>query len=366
MTITKQFSSMLSRISASALLLSLSLVPVAWADVDWGGGLTRFLGQDGQDLTAQTGCAVLIAVSEGELIDFQTYIPESPADLVTVGATLSDGENVNRVLALSNAFYSGYLLYSAIPDIGVETLEGLGMVGGESLHLVVWDCTTFNGLFPSDSSFYASQPLYEEGTGNEPVYVSLVRESFYAQLAYPDGSLVEDVTALSAERAGHNEITGFTEWLESRGESMSSGLSEDLRDADTDGNGRSNLEEYVFRSRPRMDLASDSASSLLSASVSKSESTLAQREADSSVSDFIVELRANDSSLTYTAHASTDLRKWQSYNLYFEEGRWYTDSAQMTVNTTSYIGEGVWQVAMRYDDGTAGDSCFYKMSADLP
>ena len=111
-----------------------SLLPAfSWSAIDWGGGASRVTDSRGVPHTKASGCAVVVAVKQGSLIDFSTFIPQRPADNITPGAELSDGSNTNVVLAASDAFYQGFLLSSAIKDISIDAISAYGLQGGEPL-----------------------------------------------------------------------------------------------------------------------------------------------------------------------------------------------------------------------------------------
>lgn len=339
----------------SICMIVLGALSSLHADLDWGGGLTQFFGEDGQALTSETGYATLIAISEGELIDFRTYIPGQPSDLVSVGAELRFGENVNRVVASTTFFYSGYLLYSAIPDLTIAELEALGARDGELLYLVVWDRTTFYDGLPTDRSYYTAQPLYSEGQGDMPAVVRLSSDTVYAEIAHPDSALTRDWTLFEAERAGHNVFSGFLDWAQGKLE-LDAGLDDaSARSLDSDQNGRSNYEEYVFNALPQLSLG-------VSSSFESEMEADGEGSASVDTPQFFVELRANDPSLSYTAYAAEDLGSWLSAEVYFAEGSWHSSEPAIEVTRAVYRGEGVWSVAMQYQDASASERCFYKMS----
>ena len=146
-----------------SFLLLFLYAAAAHGDLDWGGGVTRFAGESGEVLDLESGCAVLISVRSGQLIDFEMFVPDEPSDLVTAGTILSDGTNVNGVLAVSCEFYSGYLLNSAVPDLLIDEQEILGVTAGEALFIIVWDSTTFESGLPTDDSYFTVLPLYFDG-----------------------------------------------------------------------------------------------------------------------------------------------------------------------------------------------------------
>lgn len=343
--------------------LSLFASVSASASIDWGGGLTRFFGQNGAALNSDTGCAVLIAVSEGELIDFSDYIPAQPDDLVSLGAVLQDGGNVNRVVASSCFFYSGYLLYSAIPDVSAAKLIEYGVEEGDQLYLVVWDRSTFSNGKPTDRSYYTVQALFAEGGSGEPVYASLNSDTVYAQVAYPESGQETDQTLTAAARAGHNTYGDYLSWL--RAQSISGTLPEtgDLLSVDSDRDGRSDFEEYVLPSLPRIEAAAQ-AGSLAVSGVIAGDAVAGGVASASAGPEFVVELRGSDESVTYTAHASGDLSAWQTSEIYFEQGVWRSALPDFNITGTQYLGEGVWSVAMRYNAAGDGNRCFYKISVE--
>jgi len=299
------------------------------------------------------------------LIDFTDYIPPQPEDLVTPGAVLGDGASVNRVVASSCYFYSGYLLYSAIPDVSVDKLLECGVEEGDRLYLVIWDRSTFSSDGkPKDNSYYSSQALFEEGNPGNPAYVQLDSNTAYAQVAYPERGQETDQTSAAALKVGHNAFVDYLSWLEARYANGNLPDSEDLLTVDSDRDGRSDFEEYAFRSRPRMEVSAQAEAPVTltgaveDGAVSRDASTLDVAPA------FIVELRGSDSSLTYTAHASGDLSTWQTSEIYFEKGVWRSIVPDFEIREAEYLGEGVWTVAMKYRGEHDEKRCFYKISVD--
>lgn len=345
---------------AGLALLLCGSFSTANADIDWGGGATQFHGEDGAALTSQSGVATLISVSEGAMIDFSRYIPEQPEDLLRVGAELREGNNVNRVIAQSTLFYSGYLLYSAIPDLTESELAALGVVGGERLYLVVWDRHTFLDGRPADSSYYTVQSLYNEGVAESEAVVPFSHGSVYAQVSYPASHLTEDQTLLVAERAGHNRFAGFADWAENSFGAQAELDVDALRSLDSDLNGRNNFEEYVLRVVPRLGQPDVDAmsSGIEGDGVLDSDTAAALTRRP----QYLVELRADDSTLSYTAHASDDLSEWSSSELYFEAGNWYAAEPQFEITSAEYVGQGVWSLGVNYRSEGADARCFYKMS----
>jgi hypothetical protein len=338
-----------------ALVLALS---PASAKIDWGGGLTQFLGENGEALTKETGAATLIAVSSGELIDFHDFIPDSPEDLLRVGAQLRQGTNVNRVIAETSFFLEGYLLYSAIPNLETDQLSAMGLAGGEALHLVVWDRMTFVDGLPTDESYFTTQRLYTDGDGGTPAEVSLDSDMLFAQVAHPTKDLLGDRTTRVAEKAGHNTFGSFMDWAQARLGLPASVDAGTARSLDSDGDGRSNFEEYVLSQSPRIQHApvstQDASATLAGEDSAEPEATSALR--------FFVDLRASDGLIAYTVHAATDLSNWLSADLHFSNGRWASSEPDLVITDATYAGEGVWSVAMQYQGTDVSDRCFYKLS----
>ncbi len=145
------------------------MLPVGDAAIDWGGGSVRFRGNDDQFLDADSGIAVLLTVHQGDVIDFAEFLPGTQGDLISGGATLSDhAGNINIVLTVSNAFTSGFLLNSAIPNISRDEQDTHGADAGERLYLLVWDRRTFEGKVPVVGSRFIILPFFVDGDTSMP------------------------------------------------------------------------------------------------------------------------------------------------------------------------------------------------------
>lgn len=322
----------------SSLVLSLSTV-VAHADLDWGGGQTQFANEAGTVLNRDTGCAVLVSVRSGELIDFETFIPESPADLVTPGSVLSEGSSVNSVLAASCEFYSGYLLNSAIPDLLIDEQELLGVASGEDLYVVVWDVDTFENGRPTDDSFFTVLPLYFDGAQSAQAQTSGDTFSIFTNRVHPVESLESEDLLQIAQFGGFNTFAGFSDWAESNF-GLADGSSDDAKSIDSSGNGRSNYEEYIFGSLPRMGRA-------------PLDGTAPNR------SEVTVTLRANDPSLAYSVNVSEDLSNWGNVGLDFTGKQWVCSNSSVQITSATYKGAGVWSLGLVYAD-TEQSSTFFR------
>ena len=348
------------RVACVLFLGAFTSLPAA---LDWGGGLTRFAGKDGTPLTSQSGFAVLVAVSEGSLIDFSQFTPQHPQDLVSPGAILRDGASINRVVANSSFFYSGYLLYSAIPNVSAKRLAELNIEEGSLLYLVVWDRSTFSDGLPTDGSYYTAQALFQEGAPSKRAQSSLEPDTIFAQVAYPNSSLAEDRTRAVARRAGHNTFSNYTDWLRTRSATGTLPETDDLRSVDIDQDGRQDFEQYALRTRPRLGFEDAEVPSTQSVAVAASLAGATEERSNPSVPSFVAELRASDPSIAYTVHASTELsEEWLSVELRFQEGIWVSPQPALAITQAVYEGEGIWTVAMQYLESSVADRCFYKIS----
>lgn len=311
---------------------------VASADLDWGCGQTQFRDADGYLITQSTGIGVLRSVVAGDAINFDTFQPAAPAELLTPGAVLNDGANVNRVLAISSAFHSGYLLNSAIPDVSMATQQALGASVGELLFVVTWDRQTFRNGLPTDNSRYILIPLYLDG--NEQVRARTLSDgvSFFANVVYPYRLLERDFVERVAIFGGFNTFAGFADWAYQKfGMADSPGL----RASDTNGNGRTLFEEYVFAEKPKM--------------------ATTTRESGGSEAEYraVVSLRANDTGLQYAVLISENLMDWTHCALEYVGEGWRSLNAAIRVVENHYVGEGVWSVAVAAND-PAPSSRFFK------
>jgi hypothetical protein len=150
------------------LVLFLVACKTALADLDWGGGATRFLDDGGIPLNAENGLAVLVATSGGGSIQFATLGLQERFSLVSPGVVISQGTQTHRIVSLSNAFVSGYLLNTLVDDLTADQQVALGVGSGHRLSLVVWDRSTFNAGIPTGESRYTMIPLYVAGATSLP------------------------------------------------------------------------------------------------------------------------------------------------------------------------------------------------------
>jgi hypothetical protein len=327
----------------SILILFLSFYAVvAHADIDWGGGQTQFSGESGAVLGRESGTAVLISVRAGELIDFESFVPNSPADLVTPGTTLSAGANVNSVLATSREFYSGYLLNSAIPDLLIDEQELLGVHSGETLFVVVWDADTFVDDLPTDDSYFTVLPLYFDGNDSSaPAQTSGDAFSIFTNRVHPAESLVAEDLQLMAQFGGFNSYSGFSEWAESI-HLVADGSLEETKYLDSNGNGRSNLEEYAFQLPPAI--------GRVSASV--------EAEPNARRTELTVQLRGNDPLLNYSLDVSENLKTWETVDIAFVDQQWVCSDGRIEITASTYEGLGVWSVGLAYVDPDVSSTFF--------
>jgi hypothetical protein len=341
---------MKKRLSCTLLLFCTVSVQ---ADLDWGGGATRFTNEAGEFLESESGCAVLISIQSGQLIDFEFFAPDAPQDLLTIGAILSDGTNQNRVLAVSREFHSGYLLNSATPDLRIDEQQHLEGSDSEALFILVWDTETFENGWPTDDSYFTTLPLYVEGeSSSEQARTSDSSSSIFTIRILPDESLNLQWVERIAEYAGFNTYSTFAEWVESIYQ-IADGTAAGVEFADSDSNGRSNLEEYAFDAplshKPIVEYDFEQSSSGGAGSAHRCE--------------FSVKLRASDSQLAYSLDVSEDLESWRAVQLEFANQQWLSSDESIEVLESQYEGLGVWSVGLLVDTTSRGT--FLKVSATI-
>jgi len=309
---------------------------LAFANLDWGGGQTNFSSESGLALDRDSGYAVLISVRAGQLIDFETFVADAPIDLVTPGAILTEGTSVNYVLAASREFYSGYLLNSAIPDLLLDEQQLLGIAAGEDLYVIVWDAHTFEDGLPTDNSYFTVLPLYLEGNSNSlQAQTSSGAVSFFSDLVYPDQLLESQGLQLLAHYAGFNTYSNFAGWAESS-YAIADGAVDTVKYEDSNGNGRSNIEEYAFAVPLTMKRSYNASSG-----VAGSADVPIPYQAE-----LYVQLRANDPLLAYSLEISNDLKTWKRCALGFLNNQWSCADEAVEVTSSVYQGKGVWSIAV--------------------
>ncbi len=338
----------------SILILFLAFYSaVAFANLDWGGGQTNFRGESGLALNRDSGYAVLISVRAGQLIDFETFVADAPIDLVTPGAILSEGTSVNYVLAASREFHSGYLLNSAIPDLLLDEQQLLGIASGEDLYVVVWDTHTFEDGLPTDDSYFTVLPLYVEGNGSSlQAQTSGGALSFFSDLVYPDQLLKSQGLQLLAQYAGFNTYSNFAAWAESS-YALANGAVDAVKYEDSNGNGRSNIEEYAFEAPLTMKRSYHASSGAAST-------------ADIPIpyqAELNIKLRANDPLLVYSLDISNDLKTWKSCALAFLNNQWSCADEAIVVTSSVYAGKGVWELGLAVD--STSQSAFFKFNGTI-
>ena len=166
-----------------ALLLAGSL---AYADLDWGGGVTQFQTTAGVPLAGAEGLAVLVSVRSGSLVDAASACPLNPAALVTPGAVIADHNGENIVLATANSFLDGYLLLTSIPDLENALQQAWGAAPGQRLFLVVWETATLLAGVPVDGSRFVACQLFVRGQTSAPGMTFGAAPPYMATMVYPD------------------------------------------------------------------------------------------------------------------------------------------------------------------------------------
>jgi hypothetical protein len=336
-----------------SFLLVFLYAAVAHGDLDWGGGVTRFTGESGEVLDLESGCAVLISVRSGQLIDFEKFVPDQPGDLVTAGTILSDGSNVNRVLAVSCAFHSGYLLNSAVPDLLIDEQEILGVTSGEALFIIVWDTTTFESDLPTDDSYFTVLPLYFEGDpSSDQAQTSGGVFSVFTNRVHPDQSLDSRWLQLIAKYGGFNTYANFEEWVESI-HAVANGELAAAKSVDSNGNGRSNIEEYAF----------DSPLSVTRMLEAGSEEPGLGGRSNVEGCELAVKLRGNDSQLAYALHVSDDLQSWRTVRVEYTNQQWVCADPEVNITESVYEGLGVWRLGLLVD--AIHHASFFKFSSAI-
>jgi len=178
------------------------------ADLDWGGGSTRFVTTDGAPLTSENGLAVLISVHQGMLIDISASDWRMAPKWVVPGAVLTQGPNTNVVLVSSLAFVDGYLLLTSVPDLSTEQQVSLGVDAGEDLYLVVWDRGTFIGGKPGLGSRFARLQLFRNGEGGEPAATYGPDLPSFADTIYPEKNVDPAICDEQIDRAMPGDVDG--------------------------------------------------------------------------------------------------------------------------------------------------------------
>lgn len=335
----------------SIVILLLSFYSaVAHADLDWGGGSTQFSGESGVVLSQETGCATLISVRAGGMIDFETFVPDHPADLISPGSILSDGVSINCVIAASFEFYSGYLLNSAIPDVLIDEQELLGVNSGEDLYVVVWDVNTFQNGLPTDDSYFTVLPLYFEGdASSQQAQTSGGTFSVFSNRVNPDQFLDSAGLQLLAQYGGFNTYSNFSGWVESI-HSIADGSVEAVKYEDSNGNGRSNLEEYVFDSPLTVKRVYEGGlgDAVTSASL------------NSNRAEIHIKLRGNDPQLAYSLDVSDDLKVWRTVVVEYVDQQWICTDQSIEITESIYEGLGVWGLGLLID--STNHSAFFKFN----
>ena len=350
---TVALASVMQLIRVLSFVLILSSGGAAYAAIDWGGGYTRFADRSGDALERDTGCALLISVRAGQLIDFETFVPPTPSALLTPGTCLTEGANVNCVLAVSYDFYSGYLLNSAVPDLLATTQQQYGVTSGEELYLLVWDRQTFEAELPTDDSYFGVLPLYVEGQLDQaPAQTTAAGTSLFSQSIYPDASLALQPLDALAEYGGFNTYPNFASWLAAL-HGINEADSEQAKDQDSNGNGRSNLDEYVFDA-PFAAIRVDESADVEADTADHSGGGRFQLE---------VTLRASDAQLTYALDLSDDLRTWRSVELRYTNQQWICTDEGVQIADAVYAGLGTWRVALLLE--ATADRSFFKFTSTL-
>jgi len=321
---------MLQRILCFAIVTGLA--GTLHADLDWGGGQTKFLDDAGTPLTATTGVGVLISSPNARPIDFETFKPTDPADLLRPGAILSDGTTANRVLASSRNFNSGYLLGTAIPDVSTELQKTFGAKAGEALFLMVWDARTFADGLPTDDSRFVLLPLFLEG--DERTHASTFGDGspLFAEICHPDNAVAVAAATNEARYCGFHRYADFSDWLrEKHGFSDPAGAAE----LDPDRDGRGLYEEYVFEKRPGVETVGGTPVAVAS-------------------------LRAGDAELGYAVETSPDLSEWSRIELQFDGETWHSTDERIVIRQSEYAGNGVWTVSVAYGDTDGKGAGFFR------
>ncbi|KPA13813.1 conserved hypothetical protein, secreted, partial [Candidatus Magnetomorum sp. HK-1] len=135
----------------------------AYADIEWGGGNVKFYALDQTLLTNYNGLATLVAVRQGQLISMNQSDLEASDIWVSPGSMITDGENINIILAVSWAFDNGLLWMSGSPHVSTQTMKLYGVLPGDKLYLIAWDRNTFQWNHPVEGSNYTVLPLFIDG-----------------------------------------------------------------------------------------------------------------------------------------------------------------------------------------------------------
>lgn len=173
------------------MCLTVCLTAPVYADIEWGGGNVQFYSLDQTYLTNYNGLASLVAVRQGELIDMNHPSLESSDMWVTPGSVITDGTNVNVVIAVSWAFDKGMLWMSGSPYVTTETMVSYGINPGDRFYIIIWDRNTFQWNHPVEGSTYTTLQLFIDGDINAPAIA--YGDSDFGDTIRPDETIDQDV-----------------------------------------------------------------------------------------------------------------------------------------------------------------------------
>jgi hypothetical protein len=288
------------------VLVWLAACVLAAADLDWGGGATRFLAADSSPISGGDGLAVLVCVTGGNVTDPAVALPWSPAQLVTPGAVIAEGSARTLVLATGGGFINGYLLLTSLPDLAQTAQQALGASSGDHLHLFVWDKRTFIGGVPAPGSRFTRIPLFRDGNPAQAATTFGDPQPLPASMVYPSAglsSLVLNSVAAAVAVDPDADRDGMPLEFEQRiiDASLTDGINapaDVLPCDDFDRDGLPNLVEHAVGGDPTVPDTWRAPKAGMAAVAGRNYLTLAFRR-----------LKGN-TSLLYQVEESTDLRTW--------------------------------------------------------
>jgi len=302
------------------------------ADLDWGGGSTQFRDANGDALNGATGLAVLIASIDDAAPDIGTVRPQSPSDLISPGAVSGATGNRFRVLATSSAFYSGYLVNSAIPDLEDQQQIDLGAQAGEGLFLLVWDRTTFVDGVPADNSRFVLLPLFLDGDRSTQASTYGDGSPLFAEVCHPEEAVAAASASEDARYCGFYRYADFADWLaQTHGRADVESASAE----DADGDGRTLFEEYALESRPSVEVGEGGPAA-------------------------VVTLRASDPELNYAVEMSSDMSRWTRCALEYDGEMWRSADQRLVIRRSEYAGNGVWSLSVAFEGDDGDNAMFYR------
>jgi hypothetical protein len=164
--------------------------------------------------------------------------------------------------------------------------------------------------------------------------------SIFTNAVHPNESIDLQELQLIALYGGFNTYSSFEDWVQAR-YPLAYGSEPEAKWMDSNNDGRSNFDEYVFNSVASFDFANGTIQ-------------LGNR------AKLNVQLRASDSLLKYSLDISDDLETWKNVGLEFNNKKWVCTDESIQVVESKYDGYGVWSVGLVCADSTI-NSAFFKL-----